>query len=329
MTISPQMIAAAVRRQIRSSDWEWRYGAVITDGSYAGSADCRAANILRREYRRAAAWLRKVSQMTSLPLPEGNGTNGPWQRVAHVTGNGTYGLVDIAAGRAVEYDVRVPSYVARFAHSGMRAQSGNMAGGSGGAPLGWRQILVVLTSGPEPRVATPRAVRPVLITYGLSDCYGGIGAAPQPTGPEDAAWRRDWGDIAGCCPTVATLEPQRERVTNAVQPEIWSGFLRDKRWFPRAKIVLRDAYMIRNGVREQEPWLIGSRKDRADARQYIEREWPLYVMDAARMAAAKAAEAVLQANGLGSTKMSSGPGPRVSNDYHSPSAADVIARIQP
>lgn len=276
-------IAHATRQMMQSERWDWRYQ------DYHDAIEARAAEILRRDYQRASSWLRRVSDMTALPLPLGNGTNGPWNRIPYVTDSGRYGLVDIAKGLAVEYDVLVPSYVRRFAqHVEDRAISVHQAGGSGGAPTTWTQIAVVL-GGAAVRVVAPREVQPLRIITGLSTCYGTIGGPVEST---DMCW-----GTYTAVPQTETDEPQREEVPlgSGVDPEMWQQFMRQRaaspsrRYYP-ATITTSGAHRVgRVYVR-----VFGSRAARAETIEAIMHDWREYV----RRACLTAMRGVWERSGL-------------------------------
>jgi hypothetical protein len=203
--IAPQSIAHRTRQLMCDPKWDWRNRQLSDE-----PVTIRATAILRRDYRLAQDWLLRTRPVTRLPL--GNGTNDAWNIQAHLTPEGRLGIVDIATGTATTYSVTVPSAVARFATPTERSQSHHLAGGTGGTPCGWRQILVILSgqdSGSRIRVGH---LMPESITWGLSTCYGRIGTAPE--NPP--------------CPCHETTEPQREEIPfgRGVEPDFWNSFIR-------------------------------------------------------------------------------------------------------
>lgn len=214
--LSPQAIGGMTRRLLATQGWEWRHTDPTEPIALA------AAKILRRDAAYAAAWLAHVSAALGYPLPHGNGTNGPWQRIGCVTPAGRYGMVCIATGLAVETDTMMPWRVSRFAAPITRAQSCHAAGGSGGIPSGWRQIALTLSGQTASRRYMPDSVTAQRVTWGLSTCYGTCGLDPRTNEYTGGKWARL------TCEWVETSEPQREELSMGigVQAAYWEEFSR-------------------------------------------------------------------------------------------------------
>lgn len=259
------------RQMLQSDKWEWRHH------TYTDAEEHHAAAILRDQYSRAAKWLQATSILAGMPLPVGNGTNGSWNRIACITPSCRLGIVDIAAGRAVEYDAQCPSYVRRFATSVKDATSPNQAGGCGGIPRGWLQAPIIIGGGTVVRVVAPVCVSPVIIIWGLHDCYGGIGTCPT---ADD--WREDWSQYVGLCPVVETADPQQEEIDfgSGVDPALWQEFR--KTWgyssgFNQSVVTTSGAHMqSRHYV-----YVYGSRDQRAVWIPAIRAAWTSFICERA------------------------------------------------
>lgn len=235
-----------------------------------------AARVLRRDMHFAAAWLAHVSTASGYPLPLGNGTNGPWNRIGCVTPDGYYGMVDIASGIAIETDAIMPWRVARFATPISRAQSPHDAGGTGGVPQGWRQIAVILCGQNKSRRHMPTVVTVTHVTYGLSTCYGTIGSDPRKSG----YWAKKW-----MLPTAAwaeTDEPQREEIKMGmgVQSKMWDEFRRTLPGYVSASPYISTATLTTSGgnysVGEEKLvyiYMFGSKQQRQMTEALVRAAW--------------------------------------------------------
>lgn len=194
-------IGARIRHHLATTDWSWRHA------TPADPIDARAIARLRDEAERARTWLAISSAAIGMPLPTGNGTNGPWHRVAVLDRAHHLGIADIAAGRIAWTDAVAPSYVMRFATPTAHASSPHAAGGSGA--MGDRAVAQVALTlhGESARIRRPQ-VHVVEIEHGLTTCYGDIAATPT---ADD--WRKEWAALAAAG-TIC-------RETTAEQWEAW------------------------------------------------------------------------------------------------------------
>lgn len=211
-------VNGAVRRLMGTRDWAWRH-TMPED-----PAERRAAEILREQAARARRWVEQASEAIGMPVPAGNGTNGPWNRLAVVRDDGRFGLLDIAAGRLAVTDTVVPSYVRRFAMRG-HARSPHDAGGSGGCPSGWAQVALTYHMRDDDPVRVQRALPGVTeIVWGYRTCYGECGS--RPTCDE---YRTEWARVVQQCVAIReTSEPQWEEMPlgMGVDPAVWERYMR-------------------------------------------------------------------------------------------------------
>lgn len=199
-------IGARIRHHLASPTWDWRY----TNYEPSSPEDGRAVARLRQDAARARRWLDLAARHIDMPLPEGNGANGPWHRMAVIDRMGLLGILDIAAGRIAWTDTHVPSYVERFGAEVRRGISVSPAGGTG--DLGDRAVRqIALTSAGRDPVRISPTPRPTVVEveWGLSTCYQDINTAPTPD-----EWRKEWAALAAA--GVALRE------TRAPQAERWS-----------------------------------------------------------------------------------------------------------
>lgn len=268
-------IGARIRAHLRDPAWSWRWTTTTTD-----EADVRAIARLRDDAARACRYLTMATDHIGLPLPRGNGTDGPWQRQAVLDERGLLGIADIAAGRVAWTDTVVPSYVRRFAVRRDRAVSPHGAGGSGAMGRAVAQIALVYTDDlgrrrrpvlsplPRPRVTT--------VEYGLTTCYGTIGDAPSAT-----EYRTEWAALAQV-PSAATAQPQWE----SWQPPggLMSGdharALLGALPYISARIEVREG-----GVRGTAEYRVrGTAAQRAEAIRSLQAAHPIYAAAALRAA---------------------------------------------
>jgi hypothetical protein len=194
-------ISGAMRRLMATPDWAWRH----TDGGTP--AEQAATRTLRDRAERARRWLEVSSAAIGMPLPVGNGTNGPWHRIALARASDRrLGILDISRGRIAVTDLAVPAYVWAFAVPPRRGKaiSPHPAGGSGSLPSGWHQIA--LAYGGDHGVTISPLPRPTVveIIYGFRTCYDTIGG---PASSEE--YGREWSALSGV-PQTETAEPQTE-----------------------------------------------------------------------------------------------------------------------
>lgn len=283
--VSAQSIGGAVRRLMASTDWSWRHD------DFTDEAEAQAADILRRDSAKAQAWLLRVSSLAGMPLPTGNGTNGPWNRIACITDAGTLGIVDIAAGLAVAYDAAVPHYVRRFSLPVVVARSPHDGGGKGGIPATWRQVALMLTDDGR-RVVVPPRVAPVVTIYGLATCYGGIGSPIQ----EDE-WRTEWAALAGV-ESHETTDPQREGIDfrRGVNPAMWDAFMSALPYSAKYEELagVQVTHSGGNWGGLDYVYVTGRRKDRERAIVWLRGQWAEYV----QIRAVKAIRDLYSATGL-------------------------------
>lgn len=200
-------IGARIRAHLASPDWAWRYSSTAPIDEY----DAAALATLRGQCARARRWLELWSARIGMDLPAGNGSGGPWHRVAVLDSSGRVGLLDIAAGRIAWTDSVSPSYVRRFAIAIDRAaHSPNPAGGSGAAGSATAQVALTYHMHPreQPRLAPLPRPRVAWIEYGLTTCYGHVADPPS---VDD--WRSEWARlVADGVECRETALPQWERV---------------------------------------------------------------------------------------------------------------------
>jgi len=151
--------------------WGWRHA----DFEGASKAEQDAASFLRKQADQARSWLMGVSEAAGLPLPLGNGTNGPWHLLA-VSDGTRFGVLDIAKGVLNITDAVLPDSVRMFVMVDS-ATSHHFAGGSGTLPNGWGQIPLVLFNTTKKAECTSRIIER---TWGFRTCYGWTGTAPNP-----------------------------------------------------------------------------------------------------------------------------------------------------
>lgn len=253
--LCPQRIAHRTRQLIQSLNWEWRHSNMGDDAETV-----RAVAILRRDYLRAQRWLWNMSSRTPDRLPIGNGCNGPWHLVAHVSDNGNLGVVNVAHGTATEYGVAVPDYVLRFSTRADRAQTHNEAGGTGGVPIGWRQIVVMLPGSAD--VTTDPQIPATRLIFGLSTCYGSCG-----TNPAHATYNKSPHPEAIM---EQTTEPQREEIplNCGVEKSQWEAFAKTSEYrriinYPRrCTIQLMDSNYSIGENRLQYVYVTGTHDER-------------------------------------------------------------------
>jgi len=195
-------------------DWAWRFMSPTSDDGVEDAALRR----LHADADRARRWMANASSAIGMPLPVGNGTNGPWHRVALIDADGRFGVGDIAAGRIAWTDMRAPRYVRRFAVEASAASSPHGAGGSGGMGSASAQVALALLHGGHPARISPLP-RPNVswIEYGIRTCYGTCEGAPTPD-----EYRTEWAALAGV-PRQETTTAQSEdlHVAHADALAVW------------------------------------------------------------------------------------------------------------
>lgn len=218
-------IGAAIRRHMATPDWAWRH----QDSD--DPIEARAIARLRTDRDRAARWLELAAEAIGMPLPRGNGLDGPWQRAIVLDRAGLVGLIDIAAGRIAWTDAWAPSYVRRFAVPVDTAQSPNLAGGTGGKgdrAVAQVAILYGMKDAARPRLGALPRPKVTEIEWGLKTCYAECGAEPS-----SEEWRAEWAPLVArgvsCRETTA---PQWEEVPlgPGVDRDLWDRLMGDRRY---------------------------------------------------------------------------------------------------
>jgi hypothetical protein len=298
--MTQQAIAAQVGARIRAymatKDWNWRF----SDPDAADDIGRMALTRLQDERARACHWLQLAAEAIGMPLPVGNGTNGPWNRTAVLDATNRFGLLDIARGAIVWTNVAAPIYVRRFAVRSNRGSSPHMAGGTGG--MGSAVTQIALTYGmrgvPSPKIVVPHPTV-ILIEYGLQTCYGDVGRGPGQEYEQDT-WRK-------FDPTlwVETDTPQWERAVWGVGIELAASYYNFRGTIDvsatarSSKAVLRNwgpAVMVKHDVRLR-PSCMGGECDIEvfgvgnARREHMQREQDAFRVWAQCLAAQRAAEA--------------------------------------
>lgn len=244
--------------------WDWRFASTPATDEY----DAAALATLREQADRARRWLELWSEAIGMPLPAGNGSGGPWQRVAVLDRQARVGLLDIAAGCIAWTDSVAPSYVRRLALATSNAASPNQAGGAGATGDAVSQICLTYHMQPSARPVLSPLPRPVVvwIEYGLTTCYGSIGAAPSAGG-----YRSEWVRLSEsgveCRPT---LHRQWERVRTPVGHCTVAVAEAVRRAYPlgwltgQARIEVREGGVHHAGCRGEAEWRVyGTAEERA------------------------------------------------------------------
>lgn len=314
-TTTGNMNKRTVKKLLDSKDWLWRHAHFKGENLQ----ETQAAEYLREQYKRAADWLVETSAATGIRLPVGNGANDAWERIAFVTAAGNYGMIDIAKGVAIEWDVKVPDYVALFAQEEPRAVGHNAAAGSGAKIPGWRQLLVVL--GRHGEMGLCSAPTPLQVTYGLATCYGTIGSDPRMI---DSDAIKNF-ECVKSAPHVETTEPQREQVLADVHPDMWREFIKKLPWKVLVNLSNSDGHLGIGNVRLQYVYYTDTKENRAEVRAYLAKHWPQFVL----LKACEAAYQVLRFNGITMRPGVSKAGLALSNsNYSIPlTVGDVLARM--
>lgn len=286
------MMRAAIARMMADKEWNWRYGDLPM-----AEIESQATLRLRDEYARCQAWVAAAADAIGLPLPLGNGTNGPWHRQAVLDADGHFGVSDIAAGRILWTDAMAPSYVRRFAIAAKRTQSPHVAGGTGAVPTATSQVVVLLTSGPRVRIVRPQPV-PTRVVWGLQTCYGDCGV---PVTEND--WRTEWKPFANL-PQVEIDEPQWCKIDFGcgVQAEIFDNYRRSLNGAVTASGRHVSSFELKHhsghtgygDERLHYVYVLASRTERQEIVGYHQRHF----RDYARHQAIRAAADVLMRNGF-------------------------------
>jgi hypothetical protein len=197
-------INAKIKKHINDEYWNWRNSNIKPEDEI----DALAIQQLRDEEAKACRWLEMASQEIGMPLPIGNGTNGPWHRSAVIDANNKFGLCDIAAGRIAWTDTIVPPYVKRFAVYTSNIYSTNPVGGSGGAGTAHRQIALMygMYGMAQPEIEKPHP-KVIKIEWGLRTCYGNCGDIPS---ADD--FRSEWADIVKKNIHVSETQTEQQEV---------------------------------------------------------------------------------------------------------------------
>lgn len=279
-------VGVRIRAHMAAKEWAWRY-AEPTD-----PIDAAAITTLRDDASRARRWLALAAEAIGMPLPFGNGINGPWQRTAVVDVDGILGILDIAAGRIAWTDTGVPSYVWRFALCARSARSPNLAGGCGG--MGDRAVaqiaLVYGVDRVEPRISPLPHPVVVEVEYGLTTCYHDIGTAPTA-----GEYRTEWVALAGISARDTTA-PQSERWTppggRSMNVEHARALLQAIP-YPRASVSTAEGGVDHAGVRgEHELRIRGQRADREHTIRVLDAAHAAYSTEALRIAEIRARRAL-------------------------------------
>lgn len=290
---SPQAVAAAAKRLLDTPGWEWRH--TLPDAP----AERRAAEILRDDVRRARRWIEHATGEMGMPMPVGNGTNGPWNRLAVVReSDGRLGVLDIAAGRLAVTDTPVPKYVRRFVMANT-ASSPHLAGGSGACPSGWGQVALTyyMRDDDKPPVIRFASPKVTWVIWGLRTCYGTCGDAP--TGDD---YRDTWAKLAQeKVPMSETDDSQWEEIPfgSGVDPELWSQYLRYRQAQPIGRVRTRKGHSTLRGVRLHYVELLGFGEERRAKIACIREDYIRWAEDRCRQEALAAIEAMRDRLGLG------------------------------
>lgn len=246
-------VAAQIRRHLANEAWEWRHKPATDRGS----------EILKVEYAKAQTWLSSIREAVGLPI--GNGINGRWNIVPHISEDGFFGVVNIAEGIAIEYDLKVPNYVTRFGMDLQTSHSSNMAGGSGGKPKGWSRIILSISGVPAKKILSPRVTR---VTWGFKTCYGSVGTDRR----EDASFQSRTRPDVLAAQWKETEEPQKEEIPfgMGVQKKLWEEFEKSQsyrslnRGLQRSlnRISLSGGHYVVNAETLQYVHFYGTRADR-------------------------------------------------------------------
>lgn len=269
-------IGARIRHHMHTPYWSWRRG----DYAPTDPIDRAAVGRLREERNRACRWLTTAADHIGMPLPVGNGTNGPWHRCAVLDAFGRLGIHDSAAGRIAWTDAAAPRYVRRFTCIASRAVSVSEAGGTGGMGSAHRQVALVfgIHGQAVPRISPMPRPTVTWIEWGLSTCYGHCGRAPT---SDD--YRQEWARLAAVVPVRETTVPQRERLVvsgayDRVPCGMWKDYTRSRR-YPRYEQLHKVRVVLQPDRQNisQYVYLVGLRKDRDSAAEALRSSWMRYV----------------------------------------------------
>lgn len=245
-TKQSKQVSSRIRKHLSSKDWAWRYSAPKDE------IDIIAISRLRESRDKACLWCEIASERIGLPLPIGNGINGPWNRSAVINSQNEFGIADIASGRIAWTNTIIPNYIKRFVCKFKRVISPNIAGGSGGmgSAIGQVTLIFGMRDAIRPKIKLPK---PIVnsIEYGLQTCYGCIGTVP--TADE---YRKEWAELVklgvSCYETTA---PQWEVTLQSIDAELAASWLKmnlgnlEENWHRKTQVIhsslrLRPSHMV-------------------------------------------------------------------------------------
>lgn len=191
-------------RQMRAG-WNWAEQLNSPDPMIRRAAEC-----VQRDVRIASDWLLRQSAQLHFPLPMGNGTNGPWNRIPLIDADGRLVLLDICRGVAYHSDAQAPAAAIRLAVSTVSARSPHDAGGSGSMPVGCRQIALMLSPSHKSRTHVDMTARIIRVEHGFRTCYASVCSAADVLDWYEK-FPKDRPLLADECQWVETTIPQRVR----------------------------------------------------------------------------------------------------------------------
>ena len=246
---SAARIGAAIRRHMIDPDWAWR----STDPDPCDLIEIAAVSRLRDQRDRACRWIELAAEALGTPMASGNGSGGPWQRSAVIDVDGRLGIADIARGTVTWTDAIVPSYVQRFAVPAGSAISTNAAGGSGSIGSAVAQVCLVYGMHSAGKVRISPLPRPSIswVEWGLTTCYGTVGATPETTVELRETTIPQWDSVrpvkGHCSVEIATIAMDACRGWRSV-------------W---AQIEVREGAVHHAGCRGHAEWrILGTREQR-------------------------------------------------------------------